>query len=156
MSKNPRRWTEAVKNEYIDVFIGDYIGRGVSRHVYAVLGAPDMVAKVEQRSGSFQNALESEIWNEVQFTKWKVWFAPVIRISSCGMVLLQAKTHPIPPNQYPTELPDFFTDLKPENFGLYKGRVVCHDYALNMFTSNALSKAKLRKVSPKKFGRGFA
>jgi hypothetical protein len=154
VAKHPRKWSDQVKYEFIDAFCGKHLGGGIAREVYEVLGQPDQVAKVEQRSGSFQNVLESEIWQAVMFTKWARWFAPVIRISSSGIVLIQAKTAPLPPDRHPRELPNFFTDLKPENFGLFEGRVVCHDYALSMFTSEAIGRARMRKVAPEKFARG--
>jgi len=86
------------------------------------------------------------MWHEVQFTPWARWFAPCRRISPCGIVLIQERTRPLPHGELPKELPDFFTDLKPENFGLIDGQVVCHDYALHLASSNWLGKAKMKKV----------
>ena len=140
------QWGSVVKNDFIRTFLGDRLGFGVARQVYALHGQTALVAKIETTAQSFQNITEWQLWHEVQFTPWARWFAPCRRISPCGIVLIQERTRPLPPGELPKELPDFFTDLKPENFGLIDGQVVCHDYALHLASSNGLSKARVRKV----------
>ena len=53
---------------------------------------------------------------------------PCIAISDDGIVLVQKKTTEATKKQYPKKIPNFFTDTKYQNFGIYKGHLVCHDY----------------------------
>jgi hypothetical protein len=43
-------------------------------------------------------------------------------------------------------MPAFFTDLKRENFGLLLGRLVCHDYGVNLLMENGMTK-RMRKAN---------
>lgn len=104
---------------------------------------PDLVAKVETGSGSFQNVQEWEFWQAWCETKdVRRWLAPCADISPCGTILLQERTTPIPPGKFPDKMPDFLTDMKRSNYGLLKGKVVCHDYGRVVATaSTTLRKA---------------
>lgn len=113
------------------MIVGDRFGGGAARQVYAYLPNPtDTVIKIEEGGASFQNVLEWETWHTLKESPWgKRWLAPCIRISSCGLYLLQQRTHPPGPNfKWPKSLPWVLTDRKKQNFGVLKGRLVCHDY----------------------------
>lgn len=139
-------WPDSIKHDFIGLFLAERLGEGCAREVFAAANDAQLVFKVENVAASFQNVLEWETWQQVRYTKWAKWFAPCIQISNCGIVLAQARTTPLPPDRVPRQLPNFLTDLKPSNFGLYKGRVVAHDYALNLAASNGLAQARVRKL----------
>lgn len=40
------------------------------------------------------------------------------------------KTTPAPHSAYPSRMPAFMTDFKFTNYGMYEGRLVCHDYGM--------------------------
>ena len=124
-----------------DVFwllCGRELGRGAARIVYATKAFDEAVIKIEDGGGSFQNIIEWETWQVVKGTELERWFAPCIDISSCGTALIQART--VQPRNYPKQLPIFLTDTKRSNYGLYKGRFVCHDYGLHMLWEFGMSK----------------
>lgn len=101
-------------------------GSGLSRVVYTSKLFPEVVFKLEPPGEHFQNVMEWEYWNQVEYTPVAKWFAPALAISSCGRVLAMKRTKPA--RFYPDEMPMFLTDFKKSNYGMYKGRVVCHDY----------------------------
>ena len=124
-------FTGTISQEFFDCIAGDRIGFGSTRSVYAfrkVLGL-DHVVKFEFGTREFQNTREWLVWNSWKKTKSVAkWLAPCISISPCGCVLIQARTHPMRPEDYPKKIPQWATDLKKENWGMYKGRPVIHDY----------------------------
>lgn len=126
--------------------VGRFIGGGIARNVYEYLPDLDFVVKVEHRAYSFQNAMEWETWVEVRETKWAKWFAPCKTISMNGSVLIQRKTHPLPPALRPMKLPNFLTDLKRQNFGMIDDQVVAHDYGMTLLFSKAFGAARMKNV----------
>lgn len=159
MSIDHEYWGNAAKNDFIGLFLGDKLGEGTARSVYEFIGQPGLVIKVETTAASFQNIAEWEAWQEVKDTHWGKWFAPCRRISPCGMVLIQERTMPLAVdtkgNEFPRDIPNFFTDLKPCNFGKIKGQFVCHDYALNHFRRQGLNSARMRKTKNSDWSWGF-
>jgi len=119
------------------------IGSGMSRKVWDSKVLSDSVIKVEEDSGCFQNVLEWEAWNAVKETAAAKWFAPCEWISPCGVVLIMAKTTPT--HKYPDRMPAFLADFKRPNYGMYKGRLVCHDYGTSLLMINGLT-TRMRKV----------
>lgn len=142
---DPAEWGTVVRHDFVNLFCGELIGRGVARDVYEYAIDDTKVIKVETAAESFQNATEWQVWREVEYTKWARWFAPCHWISPCGIVMIQSRTQPI--SRAPKEVPNFFSDLKLDNFGKLKGRVVAHDYGLNLLASNALGKVRMKKGS---------
>ena len=129
-----------------DLFVGDEVGRGTFRIVYAHALDPTLVVKVEQRARSFSNVSEWDLWNEVaDRPELARWFAPCVAISFSGSVLIQKRTEPI--RRMPAELPDFFADIKRPNFGRYKGRIVAHDYGNHPHYTRSFRKWRMRPVS---------
>lgn len=129
--------------ELLGTLLEDRIGRGVSREVFSLVGSETLVAKVERPGlGHWANIMEFRAWNDLKGTWLEPWLAPCRALSLGGALLIQARTSPLPYSMYPEKVPDAFTDLKPENFGLFEGRVVCHDYAItNLFERGAKGKA---------------
>lgn len=129
-------WSDVVKNDCIRLFVGEELGYGAARKVYSLVGHPDLVLKIEFTQETFQNVMEWQLWNELQFTEYGRWLAPCRRISPCGTVLIQERTEPLPDVYALTHVPEWLGDLKEENFGLIGGRLVCHDYALHSVIHN--------------------
>jgi hypothetical protein len=127
------KYSKFILRDLARMFLGDVIGSGVARTVFAHRFDPTVVVKIEDGAGSFQNIREWSFWQDCAETKdVKRFLAPCCDISPCGTVLIQKKTSPIPPGKFPKVLPEFLTDVKPENFGMLEGRVVSHDYALHI------------------------
>ncbi len=130
-----------------DVFMmlcGERIGEGAARVVYECAYDPMMVVKIEAKSGSFQNVLEWNMWLDAESIPHAAqWLAPCVKISPCGIVLIQKKTTPA--KKYPEQIPEWLTDTKRTNYGMIGKMFVCHDYGVNLMLRSGLSK-RTRKV----------
>lgn len=114
--------------DFLFMHCAEYLGGGIGRDVFASRFDPKSVIKLAQHSGN-QNVIEYEVWCIVKEDKaLKPWFAPCSHLSGIGQWLIQARTTPILKKDLPRKVPTIFTDLKPENWGWYDGRPVCHDY----------------------------
>jgi hypothetical protein len=118
------------------------IGRGMSRVTYSSRVLPDCVIKCEGSGGHFQNQLEWEIWNTVWGTSHEKWFAPCEWISPCGSVLIMKKT--VVAAKYPEKMPAYLSDFKKNNYGMYNGHIVCHDYGTCMVVRCGLTKRMIK------------
>lgn len=134
-----------LSRDVYDLLVGDHIATGYTREVHACIAHPDCVVKLENNAKSFHNIYEHQVWEKVKDTKFAKWFAPVHSISSNGTVLIMKRTTKPRLEDLPAEIPAFFTDVKPENFGMYEGRIVCHDYGFHKLIERGLTKA-MRKV----------
>ena len=121
------------------------IGYGMSREVYDSEILKDCVIKVESSACRFQNVLEWEAWQRLKWTDTAKWFAPCEWISPNGSVLVMKKTERVAKDKYPEKMPVFLTDFKYTNYGLYEGRIVCHDYGTHCLLENGMTK-RMRKV----------
>jgi hypothetical protein len=65
-------------------------------------------------------------------------------LSPRGFWLIQAKTTPLKGKDFPKRIPAIFADTKDTNWGMYKGRPVCHDYGNNSVYT--LAKATGKKL----------
>lgn len=132
-----------VKDDAFNLLCGRLIGSGMTRKVFNCNLRPDVVIKVEDADirTHFQNLQEWFVWNRISGTNLEKWFAPVIEISPNGRLLIMARTEPVGASSLPTKMPAFFTDFKPENYGLYKGHIVCHDYGSNLLMERGMTKA---------------
>lgn len=128
-------FNNSVSGDFFDTFVGKQIGRGAGRSVFACKHDEDVVCKIEAIGGSFQNVIENEIWDELQYSDHAKWLAPVLWISPNGNILIQRRTELIPKKKYPDKVPHWFTDTKYENFGMLNGKFVCHDYGTQILTS---------------------
>lgn len=132
--------SKTITRDFIDLFCGKLIGRGAGRWVFECTLDKSLVIKVEDRSESFQNQMEWKLWNEVEDTPFAKYFAPCVRISGCGTILLQKKVEMIPKRDYPKKIPHFFYDRKYQNYGLYEKRFVCFDYGSHVITNGFTKK----------------
>lgn len=134
------------KLELVSFMLGNKLGHGASREVYALGIDGSKVIKYEYVCGKFDNAHEWGIWSELCDTQWARWLAPCRNISPCGTFLIQDRTAPL--REFPKgfKIPSFMADAKPENFGMLGGRIVAHDYGNHrLFHRGAKN---IRMVSP--------
>lgn len=137
---------------YLDMFnfaCGQLLGEGVSRKTFVCRFNDSFVLKVEtpQVWRGFDNVREWEFWRDNQGNKAITkWLCPCQTLSPDGRILMQHRAQPLPSDYVmPEKIPEFLTDLKRENFGLYRGKLVCVDYALTIIKVSAkLTKAKWR------------
>ena len=123
------------------LFLGERIGSGMSRTVYAHGADPSLVVKHESGGGSFQNVLEWTVWEAVKDSPMARWFAPCVSISPNGLFLVQKRATFPPRDEYPEKVPAFFTDLKYGNFGRIDGQFVCVDYGTFNLVRNSFTAA---------------
>lgn len=134
-------FTDTVDRDFISFFLGEKLGSGIARQVYAHGFDDRKVIKVEVGAGSFQNIEEWNTWKEIQHTKWAKYFAPCEAISACGTILIQRRTKPLT-NKPKVLLPDFLCDFKVQNYGKIGSQVVCHDYGMNLMRLSGRVKMK--------------
>jgi len=133
-----------VSLEFADFFLGEMLGYGCSRRVFENPFDKTTVIKIDVSNWN-ANVMEHQVWTRVSEVKSiNKWFAPVTLMSKCGRILLMKKCKPLI-YPYPAKLPEFLTDIKYDNFGMYNGHVVCYDYAGNLLMEKGMS-LKMRKV----------
>jgi hypothetical protein len=138
---------ECIRNSALGLLVGDRLGGGAHREVYALRHDDTKVIKVEYVCGVFANVHEFQVWDAVKGTDLARWFAPVVFIDTFGNTLIMGRTKPISDRMWNAieELPAFLEDLKQENFGIYKGRVVCHDYGYTGFIELGMKSKKMKR-----------
>jgi hypothetical protein len=134
-----------------EMVLGKELGCGVSRRVYVNNLNRDQVIKYEDDpTQRHQNVMEWRIWDIAKdFPALKRWLAPCFHISPDGKYLVQARVKILTlDDKLPETLPAWMTDLKVQNFGRYKGRIVACDYGtmLAMWISECRSLKRMRKV----------
>lgn len=138
--------SHGVLRDWLHSAIGTRLGGGVGRKVFVYELNPAYVIKIEDVAASFQNVVEYEVWNAVKATTYARWFAPVRRISATGSILLMERTLPAPRARYPKRMPVFLGDFKYSNYGMWKGRIVVHDYGSMINFSNGILNAGMRQA----------
>lgn len=134
---------EIIKNDFIKMVCGKCIGYGAYRQVYEHKFNDDLVVKIEVTDSKFfMNIQEYSVWCEVKGTPFEKYFAPCTDISENGLVLIQHRTQPL--KKPPKEIPAFFCDTKIQNYGLYKGKFVCHDYGSHKLYTKGLTKKMVK------------
>ena len=134
----------------IGLVLGQYLGGGVAREVYAYRPNPSMyVIKVATDQSlalhDYQNIAEWMLWENAPDALAE-WLAPCITISPCGGALLQARCEPCPRHLIPKRLPKVLGDLHQANFGLYQSRPVVMDYGRNYAHRMSANAKVMRKV----------
>lgn len=127
------------------VFIGEWLGEGMSRQTYRCRMDDQYVIKVSKEGWHFQNASEWEVWRFAGGTHIEEWLAPCLTISTCGIYLVQRYVEPLRDAELPTKLPRFLCDFQKDNFGMLEGRVVARDYG-TMVSAIRNTSTILRKV----------
>lgn len=134
----------AVSAEFFDLIVGDHLASGAFREVFHYAPDDRYVVKVELTQCLFYNIMEWRIWNFFQKKPLGKWLVPCHRISMGGTFLIQHKATDVFGPDLPEEVPELFCDLKQRNWGRYKGRVVCLDYANLRFMELADTEKKRR------------
>lgn len=126
----------ATYEDAFNLLCGKLLGEGIHRKVFECRLRDDLVVKVEAETDwrYFANVLEMRFWNDHEhYKKVADWLAPCEYLSPDGRILLQRRVSPIIERSVlPEQVPAFLSDLKPENFGMLDGRLVCLDYALTI------------------------
>jgi len=146
--------TDARFEAAFNLLCGARIGSGMSRTVFECSLLPGFVVKVEDESSCWhQNALEYLTWETVKHTKASRWFAACRWISPNGLILIQEKTRPPLTSEFPDSLPIWFTDFKPDNYGVVRAReqgekdwFVCHDYGTSLVLQEGTTTSRKKKV----------
>ena len=131
-------FTGVVTGDFRDLVIGEQIGAGASREVYAWRPDDSLVVKVELDKFDWSNIKEWDVWTAIQHTKLAKWFAPCVEIAGNGAVMLQKRTEPARLSDLPDKIPAFFTDTKIANWGILDGQPVCHDYGLHLMLEKGM------------------
>lgn len=137
-----------------DILLGKKLGEGHSRSAYVCDIDHTKVIKIANGfDGISDNCAEYELWcktayNGTFYDNLNKWLAPIYSISNCGRFLVMARTYPVSDERLPTVIPALFTDLQRVNIGMYKDKVVFHDYALNLILESAIDKPKAKIIKP--------
>lgn len=142
-----KHFTTIVGIDIAGMLLGEKIGSGQFRDVYAHATNPDYVVKVENGARSFHNVAEYDLWKAVEDKPIAKWFAPVSHISPAGSVLVMRRVEHLPKQFLPKQVPDFFTDLKVDNWGLFEGRPVCCDYGLTLLLDRMTSSGRMKRAT---------
>lgn len=136
-----------VSKDLLDLCTDKAISQGSTRSVYKSALAADEVLKFETSARRFQNILEWETWQIVQyFPKHKRWFVPCVSISDCGTILIQKYARDLEESELLAELPVYFADIKRENFGMFNGQVVCRDYGNTFLIDRGFNTTRMKKA----------
>ena len=109
--------------------LGEYLGAGKGRIVYAHALDDSLVVKIEVPSSQDpgQNEQEWLVWCAVKGTPLEIWFCPCHRLGQGWLTMVRAALFEGEP---PPRVPEAFPkDATRENCGLLDGRFVCIDYA---------------------------
>lgn len=138
--------TTNTNDELINLVCKKLIATGSTRRVFQCFDE-SLVVKVEIHDHVFANISELLLYNGLNGTPHIKWLAPIVDISENGKFMFMKKTEPLPDDKAVWMLPEFLADLKRENFGLYEGKIVAHDYANHFCFTSALLNSKLHKVT---------
>lgn len=117
-----------VSQEFFEQMVGDHIGTGSFRSVFSLRHDTNFVIKFESAMETFHNVREWEVWKAAKGTPHQKWFAPCDSISFGGSVLIQRYVADVVDTELPTQIPAFFQDCAPRNWGKFRKNIVCRDY----------------------------
>lgn len=118
----------------------------MSRDVYVWTPDPTLVLKLEV-GYKHQNVIEYETWWELKDTPAEKWLAPCVWMSHCGQALLMKRTEPMRSSDDVERMPVWLSDHKRQNYGIYDGRLVCHDYGTNLLMYRGAQMKATHKVT---------
>lgn len=122
-----------VNTDLILMLCGRRLGEGTYRTVYEYNLQPEKYVVKTENNSTNSNIAEYIIWDEVQGLTnelaWvKEWFAPIKYCSPNGKIIIMERTRECPDKKRPDKVPEFFMDVKYNNFGWIGNKFVCHDY----------------------------
>ena len=134
-----------------NLVLGKELGCGISRRTYVNKLNPDQVIKYEDDPiERHQNVIEWRVWDMAQeLAPVRRWLAPCYHISEDGKYLVQARVKVLKmTDNLPEFMPAWLNDLKVQNFGRYKGRIVACDYgtSLAMWMTNCRDLKKMKRA----------
>jgi hypothetical protein len=134
-----------IQEEFNGFMIGELLGSGKHRAVYAHPHNVNWVIKVERPSdyAEFCNAVEWNVWTRLADSEAGKWLAPCVKISRQGSIMIQTRCEVCPEDQLPKKVPAWMTDAHQGNWGMIDGRPVLFDYGFlyNMLTPIAEAKS---------------
>lgn len=135
--------------DFFNLACGKLLGQGIHRKVFECRLRPDLVVKVEidEVFRFFANVHEMTFYNHASYDAQR-WLAKPDLLSPDGRILLMERVMPVMHHSdLPTEVPEFLTDIKVENFGWVQDgdtrRLVCVDYALVRDRKPSMKKRKV-------------
>lgn len=139
---------QSLKNCAMGVLVGDRLGGGATRTVYALKHNPELVLKLEYADRQFCNVAEYDVWNAVRGSANERWFAPVVDIDVWAGALIMKRTQPITEKEFDVEVkrvPEFMGDVHWGNWGRLNGKIVCHDYGYHRLMNVLRMAPRMRK-----------
>lgn len=114
--------------------LGDYLGEGFRRIVYAHKDDPELVIKFLKNIEDDHNRIEFENWQILKDTEKGRWLTPCVSLSEDGRFLIQKRVKVT--DEAPENVPDWIQILgdwsfggnKSKHWGIYEGRIVLIDY----------------------------
>lgn len=133
-------------SQALNLLVGECLGQGSSRRVYAVKQSPGLVLKLEY-CHDFMNVREWQAWEELQHTEWARWLAPCVCIDEFSGALIQERADDLTDEQWEqlVEYPNFLADVGRRNWGWLKDRPVMRDYAINHLMHRGLNRVRMLK-----------
>lgn len=139
---------EIRKDQVVCGLLGEFLGRGRSREVYASPIDENIVIKIAYNpQGIMDNADEWTLWCLSKDRELRNWLCPIIGVFGDGRVLYMKKVEHTSKDELRRfeEVPAIIEDVHTDNWGILDGRLVCFDYAVNSSTSIP-KKLKMKKV----------
>jgi hypothetical protein len=122
--------------------LGEILGDGKFRTVFAHADNPKLVVKIEKGKGA--NAAEWAVWQAIKGTEYEPHFAPLHEIGEGW--LTQTRAEPVE-GDAPAQIPTICSsDAERRNFGVIDGRIVCIDMG-NMLPDDVTEKAAFRAAN---------
>lgn len=114
------------------------LGGGASREVYSIEGRPEHVAKVALFQKARHNRTEWAIWTQHAEEPLRSMLLPAIEIlGENGEILLMPRGHPISQRSLvPPNAKQWLSDVTPDNWVRWNGRILCCDYSENRLSKN--------------------
>lgn len=136
------------RDQALNLLVGELLGSGAYRRVYAVKHSPDLVLKVDF-DGAFHNAMEWAAWCTLEGTEWAKWVAPCVEIDEFTGALLQRRARPLTDDEWASlgECPAFLGDVGQRNWGWLDGRPVMVDYAINHMADRGIKRPPMRSIN---------
>lgn len=114
--------------------LGDYLGEGFRRIVYAHQDRSDLVIKFLKNLEDNHNRTEFENWQKLKDTERGQWLAPCYSLSDDGRFLVQQRVEVL--DEAPVSVPEWIKTLRDwslggnqsKHWGRWEGRVQLIDY----------------------------
>lgn len=135
-----------LSSQALNLLVGECLGQGAYRRVYALKHSPGLVLKLEY-CPDFMNVREWHAWEYLRDTEWSRWLAPCVSIDEFSGALVQERADDLTDEQWEqlVEYPNFLGDVGRRNWGWLKDRPVMRDYAINHLMHRGLNRVRMLK-----------